>query len=558
MTPPTPSVSGLRLSFSELRGDVAGVVITGGMHLLAFTPSEVDIQPVNFAWTGPHVSCSQASNTLLTDVRANPENYAQVYLRVDIDQTGTFPIYLRDVVVINDPLGVFTNQVQVGRDQLPTQVVVEMPAPTHPDYVSNPYPLDLLVSTTAGIRLVRVPPPPAFDDGWASWVVSCTEVQLLACPNLPAWFGPGVHHFNLDWIVDPLLDPPYEEISHHIWDVTLEGLPAGHAVALQDSAGRTLDRVPRLQVSSKVTLHAVHADPTDQALRLEINGPEEEWSAEGRAAVGMEVYQQPVYRRSALSLAGPVRRMAASGRWSPAGVVAVTDNALTVIDVSMPTEPARLASWERGDIVDTAETPDRLLVACRDQLFGMGVDLIPRQLADDFDGEILAVEVVGESVCVLTEQSLELRAMHNLRIRSSHRLTEPISMQRLGSQLFVGAGHDIEVFGVAGKQLRHMTTHIDAGRLQPSYVAGAATLRALRSDGAPVNYAASQEGRIVVAGQAASVRTQTTLRIGPLVVSADTASNRVSIGVLGRRRLVVPNAESVRGLAPPLPPASDR
>ena len=74
------------------------------------------------------------------------------------------------------------------------------------------------VRTTAGVFQGTVPHPAAITGADVEKMRSLLKVQLELCDAvfLPQWFL-GHGRFDLDWIIDPLVDPDYD----HSWEASV-------------------------------------------------------------------------------------------------------------------------------------------------------------------------------------------------------------------------------------------------------------------------------------------------------------------------------------------------
>jgi hypothetical protein len=125
--------------------------------------------------------------------------------------------------VINDPLGVFpSSAIRANSSVGPFAITLDVPVPSNA-YYAQPYPCDVLVTTTGGTRLVRLAPPPVL----AAQDITRLTAELLArvadCEQLVSpWFH---EHKGYDphWSVDPAF---FTDVTH-LWQVEVSGLPPG-------------------------------------------------------------------------------------------------------------------------------------------------------------------------------------------------------------------------------------------------------------------------------------------------------------------------------------------
>src|SRR5262249_61038194 len=99
------------------------------------------------------------SKQQLDDFKKTPRAHVSLSAGANISADSIVPIYLLDAHVINDPLNVFTQGLVILGNQAPLSLSLDVGYPGDA-YFQNPYPLEILVSTTGGERLISIPPPP--------------------------------------------------------------------------------------------------------------------------------------------------------------------------------------------------------------------------------------------------------------------------------------------------------------------------------------------------------------------------------------------------------------
>ncbi|SDJ81687.1 hypothetical protein [Nonomuraea jiangxiensis] len=440
--PPAPDLGDLRMRLSGCVGQPDGMVISGEMltstgHRLdgGLTASQPSFESSEFAWIGPKVSCSQASNHLLDDVRRNPDGYASLYAEVAINHTGTTPVYVCEVQVINDRLGVFPHSapgLQLLRDLAPTKIKIKMPMPDSPEYNADPYPLDLLVKTSAGVQLIRIPAPKPMTDADRALVVGSVDVQLRACPAIWEWVHEAKEgKFDLAWIVDPLIDPPYEMQLGHFWDVRITGLIGDATVTLFDQKGDHLLTAQR-QPSSTLRLHALVPPAEGTELTMLKQG---EGSVEN---AGVEISQQVISSTSLIPLPNEALRLIPATIWSRAGIVALMDGKVAAFDMSNPHAPSRVGVWSEPGLTAVCPWEGRLFLFGARGMTSIGSDLV-RTPVEPASGETVLGAAAGDSVVyLLTSNGVDVRAGSDLHKINWWPFEGGQSILRTRDRLFVG------------------------------------------------------------------------------------------------------------------------
>src|SRR5262249_24795486 len=123
---PTLGIDGGRLWPTAMVAEPDGMSLPGVLSGTAYTPSEVTIQPSNCARLPPHMSCGQGSEALLDAARENPTAFSTLYAQVEVELTGTAPVFICDVTVLDNGPGfypAFWPEISRDRDLLPATVM---------------------------------------------------------------------------------------------------------------------------------------------------------------------------------------------------------------------------------------------------------------------------------------------------------------------------------------------------------------------------------------------------------------------------------------------------
>ena len=335
---PVPAIAGAQIRFTGLAALADGIALTGRMTVPALTPPVIEARISEFTWVTPDVSCRSIDMAFVAYFSNHAEQVAPVAADVVLDNTGTTPVYLCDVRVLNDTLGKFpaSGVRWLPGATLPTRIVVEVPNPG-PQYAAARYPVDLLVATTAGARLVRLPPAPALTQADIDRLVALLIGMLGNCFQL-------VHpRYDLRWLFDPPFD---KEVEHH-WQIEIDGRRIGDLVQVADPAGNVIAEatvnagdVARLTAvvaaAAGPELRVMRAAPVAPAVRRAGAEP-----ARGDDDVGVGIRQQVLEVEAAIPLDGVGRQVVASSTFAPRGVLVVLDDGLAAFDLSTPALSSR-------------------------------------------------------------------------------------------------------------------------------------------------------------------------------------------------------------------------
>lgn len=331
-----PSLGGTQFFFNAIAARDDGISLTGRIQAGALTPATVDTSFKAFEWVSPDVSCGGASMATIAFFASHVEEVAQVVAEVLVTNSGTRPAYICRIQVLHDPLGVFPASMITGAGaEMPAKVVVRVPNPGK-IYAANPYSVDLLIITTAGTRLVRLPPAPALKEDDIKRLMAELIIKIGNCYQLMAPWYKYPHGFNPRWHVDP----PWDARVDHLWDFTITGLPDGHGVAVYNERQQELiGMVARANTAVRFTMMtrpslgpelsvvrtagmpgAVRAAPIKDTLGVHL--PEDTRGQMKELSLrGIEVRQTLLWHVASIALGQRCRRVMVSSTWARHGVV---------------------------------------------------------------------------------------------------------------------------------------------------------------------------------------------------------------------------------------------
>lgn len=225
-----------KLAFLSMEALDDGIILQGQLVAIPVGSPQLEIEPDRqFSYVPPVISCGEFSGKEARSFAENPKAFISILAESRITAGSLAPIYLLDAHFINDPLGVFANALQIQGSQAPISISISAPYPGD-RYFQNPYPCQVLVSTTGGERLVSIAPPPPLTQLDIDRMVSLLNSQISNCFKLvDNWFNFGT--FNPHWLVDP---GPGDLIVDHSYEVIINGLGDGEVATLVDFAGNEL------------------------------------------------------------------------------------------------------------------------------------------------------------------------------------------------------------------------------------------------------------------------------------------------------------------------------
>ena len=570
---PTPGIDGGRLRLTAMVAEPDGMSLTGILSGVAYTPSEVTMEPSNFAWIPPHMSCGQGSEAILDAARENPAAFATLYAQVEVEPTGTAPVFICDVTVLDNGPGfypAFWPGISRDRDLLPATVMVKMPpaGPTSP----APYDLKLLISTTAGKRLVQIPPPAPITEVEKTLIVATIKLNLQRCDlYIPEWFGDD-GKFDLSLIVDPLLDPPLEILDGHFWRIEVQGLAAGQTATLRNEATGALVQA-MAETDGPLTLSAyMPADvqmtllrdatplslglssPFDMTLRpLSARSSRRSAWPGKRAARGVEMRCQSLLRAARITLGSPARRLAPAPGFGHAALVAVLEDEVAAYDLTNPYAPQRIGSWHAPGVAGVRPWRGGLLGFGDNGFFALNGELGRVALRQESEtGPIRDVTFAGDTAYVLTDTALEVRTL-GLRTLSTVPVEGGRSLFHAGDRLLVGGQVGVEIIDLAqprtATRRRGRAIEADVARLAP-HGPGRASVLVMLSDGSARGMRLAGNRLVNRAVYATPPWFADGVAVGRCIVRLSGDRRQLLVSTLGEERLVVPFPDRAAKPAP--------
>jgi hypothetical protein len=209
-----------KLKVDDLVGLSDGPLLIGSFAAAAevVLPRITSVEIANFAW-GYHDPCGAP----------------QLYVDAGVTLTGTGDLRLDlckwSVPAGSDKFNVLANAVTViGNPSSFIEIDISIPPAALVAYLNAPYPLQLLLQTNGGARLISIPPIPA-QPSQAELEMSLL-IARSGCVKTSEAFGNG--GYDVVWSVDPGPD------TVQLVQAVATGLGAGEEIRLQDATGSIL------------------------------------------------------------------------------------------------------------------------------------------------------------------------------------------------------------------------------------------------------------------------------------------------------------------------------
>lgn len=332
-----------------------GFALAGTMRSTDLSPSSIRTFVREFKFQAPEISCSSASLSLVAAFQQNAASAKVLHGEAVVDNQGAAPIFLCSWTVLNDPQRAFPMaDMRVDAGPAAISFVLDIASPPTAYFQlpkSKQYPCDLLVTTTAGTRLLRLQPPPQITQVEISAIAAALLVKVGNCEKLMRpWFEEYLPGWGLS---DAHIESPLE----HLWQVTITGLDAGQSISLVNSSKQELVHATA-QAGAPLRLSALVApSPKNELtiLRRGANPGQVPVRAKGKRADaidrfpddgrGIEVGQHQVIQLGSIPLNAVCLSLQVTPIRAGACILAVLTDGLRAYDLSDPRRPTQVKSW---------------------------------------------------------------------------------------------------------------------------------------------------------------------------------------------------------------------
>jgi hypothetical protein len=341
--------NGLSPRFTTVLALDDGIALAGAVLATPFTPATLSVTSNPFQLRKPSINCGGAGTELVALFGQSPESFDILHAEIVVESTGTLPVYLCSFTPLNDPLAVFP-ATSIQSDAPQTRAVATVHPPVPPQtYYDAPYPCDILVKTTAGVRLVRLSPPPKLTPEDITRLQALLLAALANCEILTAPWWEHFHEYDPEWSIDP------GNVANvkHLWDVEVNGIAQGETVALTYAGQQSLV-VYQGRAGQPVRVSALVAPVAQKELSIlhgrapnVFSAVAEAFGAERPAPNrGIAVRQQLLRQTGAISLGQPCLKVLAARIGGLRCVAAVLKDAVVAFDVTNPMAVGRVAHWQ--------------------------------------------------------------------------------------------------------------------------------------------------------------------------------------------------------------------
>ncbi|QGV10734.1 hypothetical protein GNE09_29995 (plasmid) [Bacillus cereus] len=250
--------------------------------------------------------------------------------------------------------------------------------------------------------------------------------------EIPKWFD-GIGRFDVNWIEDPLIDPPLEIIDAQILTFSIQGLRVGQTTTLVDTGSQAFIHA----TSSGTTLTFSALVPSQRNITLFRDAPSEILrplgirntnlcSTVGEAAKGkgnkslctIDVWYQPLLRTAYLDLNSTCQAMLPATMFGNATVVVVMRDVVMLFDLANPFYPQRIGIWSAPGVKGVLQWRNGLLIFGEHGFSTVASNLIQTKLDTCCEAyPISDVASTDQFSYVLTDSTLDIRTSNLCQIK---------------------------------------------------------------------------------------------------------------------------------------------
>jgi hypothetical protein len=385
------------LSFESIEVFTDGLGLQGQLtsNPVGTAAAVFNIQNALF-WDSPSFSCAEIGPSLIKEVVANPQNYARVKAVITIESASVAPVYIFYAQVIGDNQNIFPKSFAIAAPQTPATITVDLPYPGDA-YFASPYPLQILIATSGGIRLISLGDIPPLSQQDVNAMIVGIGAQLNRCKEMVN--NNFLGKYRARWSIDPY---PGQKLYHY-YQIEVNGLERGSRIRIADSQGTNLQVVHSVQpgtFAASVMTRVVTSD------FLEIIPEKAEQAARDTEELhpSLVVTQQELVTMSGIGIASGTKQVLACVDKNSPMVFTVNDDEIFGYDISNPYIPV-LATRIRCDGMNGL-LPFRGKLAA----FGKnGLSIVGEKNNKNAcceSGNILSAQFAGGSLYALTNEGL--------------------------------------------------------------------------------------------------------------------------------------------------------
>lgn len=539
-----------KLNFQSISALDDGIILQGQLLAIPVGAPQVKFESgAQLSYRPPIISCGEISGDEVKNFLANPNAFIAFIGEVRIAASSLAPVYLLDAHVVNDPLGAFANTLRVVGTQAPLSLSIEAPVPGAA-YFQNPYPCQILISTSGGERLISLAPPPPLTQADIDHMVAQLIGQIGRCSKLiDKWNSYGV--FNPKW----LIDPGPERIVEHFYEVIINGLSAGEVATLVDFGNHKLVSGIAAQGES-LRLSAVVAPTAGGEIGVirgsEANGLvgrldrviESVASTVGlgdqSARRGIGVVEQLLVRTAVIPLPAAARQLTAVYLDGVPCVVAVLGDRVLAFDLSNPAVPVPRLALTIPGVRGVFNIRSSLLAFGDAGFYPVRADALRLSGGCCAQAPVYGAAFGDDVVYALTDCGIEVLSTQLVRL-TVEPLGASVALARAGHKLVAASSEGLDVFSIAHPKRLERQEGYDLGGIRdlvkPFGGTGHHLLAVLASDSSKLFDFTRGDDPEVIADYPQLPWYVGAARLGALFMKLDSMATSIQVSFFGASRV---------------------
>ena len=324
-----------------------GISLTGPLRNASYVKGVLDVTAHDFKLEAPSISCGGAGLEIVAAFADSPTSFDILHAQAFVAYDGTLPAFVCSVTTLLDSKKVFPPSAISWDYQLaPSTIRIHPQVPPPAYYSEGAYPCVLLVKTTAGARVISIPPPPVLTRLDVDRIKADLIIKLGNCEQL----------YDPWWKRQSLVDPPWEINPRdrvdtlHLWEVEVRGLEPGATITLTDSSRNEI-ATARARQGQAVRTSALVVPGHAHDLSIAHGGAQRmavaTHATSEKIARQLAITQRLLLSRGHIQLGQRCLQLHPAMLLGQRAVLAVMADRVTAFDVSGAGAVRPLASWSR-------------------------------------------------------------------------------------------------------------------------------------------------------------------------------------------------------------------
>ncbi len=542
----TPLAPGsLQTTLSKLVTFDDGLAFAGTLNVKDLTAAVVSTAVRDFKITVPSISCGPASMALVAAFREDPTGFGVLTAKGFIQNSGTAPMRLcPPLIVLRGAGGPFPVQnMKPDGNMAPFDIAINIAAPDA-TYYNAPYPLDLLLKTSGGTRLLRFSPPPVITPQDFEKLAAGLLVKIGNCEVLVDEWARLHRGYNPLWSPRP----GEAETAKHQWEVIVTGLRAGEKVALLDvqnreiasavSSGGTMRLMTIVPPAAEKEISIMHTGRQSAVAAIESMFTNTDEKQREGTKKGIEVRQTLLTYKGSMPLRGKCKKLLAVGYGGRQCVAAVLQDNVMLYDFSKQNMPVATRSWKVYGVRGVINWLGGMLAYGDEGMQWCNYGNSNRNTSTEYVcTPIKDVAVHERNLYAIMAEGIRVYSARLCQVASA-KVEHAESIVAAGDKLIIGGKRGITIAN--REDLKHCHNHmeeLDITSLRATFVGEPGLFVAQMADGTAKAFRLSEDAPEVVSDFAEAPWHSKTVRLGDLIVKVATDDSIFDLYKVGQMEL---------------------